>query len=216
MPAPSLIPPPPSRIRIYFHTPVTPDDARPIPHGASTFSFSAAAPGEARKGKRKKLEDDDAELEERRVPPPPPGGQHHERDTTNESVMSVDAFDRASAAPSIAESASEADWLMAAIGEDEGSADADAEGDLHVSEVSLQNADGDGFDIGSGESSGVSGSFAGPAAADEIVHGKSCFWLLPSRAHGVDDGCTASSMSCPPYACAPVHVPPRLHAHPPC
>ncbi|TFY60714.1 hypothetical protein EVG20_g7320, partial [Dentipellis fragilis] len=132
MPAPS---PPPSRIRIYFHTPVTPDDSHPIPHGTGSFSLASSNDAGTRKGKRKKLEDDDGDIEERRAPPPPPGGQH-------ERAMSVEGIDRDSVAPSVAETTSEGDWLMAAIGEDEGD-DADGEGDLHVSEVDPQ-ADGDG------------------------------------------------------------------------
>jgi len=72
----------------------------------------------SRRGKRKKLEDDDGDLEEGRAPPPPPGGSRPERS------MSDDRLERASTAPSVepsvAETASEGDWLMAAIGEDEG------------------------------------------------------------------------------------------------
>lgn len=103
----SVIQPPPSRIRIYFHTPVTADDSRPIPHNSSYGDV----PTDTRKGKRKKLEDDDGDLEERRVPPPPP------------QMGSAAADDRSSVdpsvAPSVAETASEADWLMAAIVEGE-------------------------------------------------------------------------------------------------
>ncbi|TFY81477.1 hypothetical protein EWM64_g2539 [Hericium alpestre] len=143
MPAPNVIPPPPSRIRIYFHTPVSPDDSRPIPHGSGSFSLSLNESA-VRKGKRKKLEDDDGDLEERRAPPPPPGG-HHER------ALSTDAVDRHSAAPSIAETASEGDWLMAAIVEDEGD-DADGEDDLHVTQIEPQ--DGDGQPTGDGEPMG--------------------------------------------------------------
>lgn len=112
--------PPPSRIRIYFHTPVTPDDSRPIPH---TSSYGDA-PTDTRKGKRKKLEDDDGDLEEGRTRPPPPqmgGGLSDDRSSA-----------AVSAPPSVAETASEADWLMAAIveGEDE----AEAEGELQPGE----------------------------------------------------------------------------------
>ncbi|KAH0587213.1 hypothetical protein H2248_006020 [Termitomyces sp. 'cryptogamus'] len=105
LPAPPHLPsdstPPPSRIRIYFHTPVTPDDARPIPHTASPYALNT--PSDSRKGKRKKLEDDDADIDDdrdrARPPPPPPASQ-----------------DRASVTPSVSltETASE-DWLMAAI-----------------------------------------------------------------------------------------------------
>lgn len=99
--------PPPSRIRIYFHTPVTADDSRPIPHNSSY----GEVPTDTRKGKRKKLEDDDGDMDERRVPPPPP------------QMGSSVADDRSSVDPSVAasvaETASEADWLMAAIVEGE-------------------------------------------------------------------------------------------------
>ncbi|KAF8267094.1 hypothetical protein EI94DRAFT_1771950 [Lactarius quietus] len=115
--SPSVIPPPPSRMRIYFHSPTG-----------------------SRRGKRKKLEDDDGDLEEGRAPPPPPGGSRTERS------MSVDRHERASAAPSVepsvAESASEGDWLMAAIGEDEG----DGEDDL--GELQLPGNDPHGGDGG--------------------------------------------------------------------
>ena len=122
MPAPAAIPPPPSRMRIYFHSPVTPDDAHPIPSGAS-FSIAGSEETGSRRGKRKKSEDDDGDLEEGRAPPPPPGGSRPERS------MSVDRFERASTAasaePSVAETASEGDWLMAAIGEDDGDGEDD-------------------------------------------------------------------------------------------
>ncbi|KAF9569392.1 hypothetical protein CPC08DRAFT_756999 [Agrocybe pediades] len=111
---------PPSRIRIYFHTPVTADDARPIPHNTAY----ADVPADTRKGKRKKLEDDDGDMEERRAPPPPP------------QMASGVADDRssvpASVAPSVAETASEADWLMAAIVE--GEEEAEAAGELDPAE----------------------------------------------------------------------------------
>ncbi len=116
--APEPVDAPPSRIRIYFHTPVTAEDAQPIPHSSTTNPV----PSDSRKGKRKKLEDDDMDLEEGRTQPPPP----HMSD------------DRSSVAPSVAETASETDWLMAAIVEGE---DAEHDGDeeevgaqLHVNE----------------------------------------------------------------------------------
>ena len=122
MPAPAAVPPPPSRMRIYFHSPVTPDDCRPILSGSS-FSITGSEDTSSRRGKRKKSEDDDGDLEEGRAPPPPPGGSRPERS------MSVDRFERASTAPSaepsVAETASEGDWLMAAIGEDEGDGEDD-------------------------------------------------------------------------------------------
>jgi 20S proteasome subunit alpha 6 len=131
---------PPSRIRIYFHTPVTADDSRPIPHNSAYGDI----PSDSRKGKRKKLEDDDGDLEERRAPPPPPqmGG------TINDDQLSVTA--------SVAETASEGDWLMAAIveGEEEGggaTGDLPSEDDedseqLHVSEIIKDHEDDDSID----------------------------------------------------------------------
>jgi len=110
---------PPSRIRIYFHTPVTADDSRPIPHNSSYSEGSM----DSRKGKRKKLEDDDGDLDDIRVPPPP--------------QMAGVIEDHASVAGSVThsvESASEADWLMAAIVEGEDESKAIAE--VHAGEES--------------------------------------------------------------------------------
>ena len=126
--------PPPSRIRIYFHTPVSPDDFHPIPLASSVTH--GTAPSDSRKGKRKKLEDDDGDLEDSRGPPPPPGLGSAISDDRSSVV--------ASAPPSVADTvASEGDWLMAAIAEhdqDDIDADADAEDDedghqLHVSQI---------------------------------------------------------------------------------
>ena len=130
---------PPSRIRIYFHTPVTADDSRPIPHNSAYGDI----PSDLRKGKRKKLEDDEGDLEERRAPPPPPqmGG------TINDDQLSVTA--------SVAETASEGDWLMAAIveGEEGGGAtddlpseDEEDSDQLHVSEIIKDHEDDDSID----------------------------------------------------------------------
>jgi 20S proteasome subunit alpha 6 len=112
-------------MRIYFHTPVTPDDSRPIPHSSSYYGDASISSSDVRKGKRKKLEDDDGDIEEGRAAPPPPpqmGGS-----LGNGSISTVD--DRssvpASVAPSLAETVSE-DWLMAAIVE--GEEDAEVEG----------------------------------------------------------------------------------------
>jgi 20S proteasome subunit alpha 6 len=141
MPAPIVIPPPPSRMRIYFHSPVTPDDSRPIPTGTS-FSMTGSDETGSRRGKRKKLEDDDGDIEEGRAPPPPPGGSRPERS------ISDDRFERASAAPSVepsvAETASEGDWLMAAIGEDEGDGE-DNEGELQLSGNGPISRDGSSY-----------------------------------------------------------------------
>lgn len=85
---------PPPRMRIYFHTPVSPDDSHPMA-GSEHVSDS-------RKGKRKKLEldDDNDSIEDDRAPPPPP--QPYD--------------DRSSAGASVAPSvASEGDWLMASL-----------------------------------------------------------------------------------------------------
>ncbi|KAL4075707.1 hypothetical protein J3A83DRAFT_4369948 [Scleroderma citrinum] len=130
----ALAVPPPSRIRIYFHTPVSPDDSHPIPHNSS-FSLGAT-PMDSRKGKRKKLEDDDADAEEGRERPPLPRGSQMSDAASNE----IDGMGRSSAAPSVAETASEGDWLMAAIAEGEADVtDVDAHGDdedqLCVSQV---------------------------------------------------------------------------------
>ncbi|KAF8845627.1 hypothetical protein BDN67DRAFT_961220 [Paxillus ammoniavirescens] len=121
----SLITPPPSRVRIYFHTPVSPDDSHPIPHNSS-YAYGAT-PMDSRKGKRKKLEDDDGDAEEGRGRPPPPRGSQ----MSDTASVDMDGIGRGSAAPSVAETASEADWLMAAIAEDDGdTADADVDVDI--------------------------------------------------------------------------------------
>jgi hypothetical protein len=75
-----------------------------------------------RKGKRKKLEDDDGDAEEGRERPPPPRSSQIDDNIS----VDLDGVGRGSAAPSVAETASEGDWLMAAIAEDEG-ADADVD-----------------------------------------------------------------------------------------
>ena len=126
--------PPPSRIRIYFHTPVSPDDSHSIPHNSS-FPLGAT-PMDSRKGKRKKLEDDDADAEEGRERPPLPRGSQ----LSDTASTEIDGMGRASTAPSVAETASEGDWLMAAIAEGEADGtDVDAHGDdedqLCVSQV---------------------------------------------------------------------------------
>jgi 20S proteasome subunit alpha 6 len=100
-------------MQIYFNSPVTPDDSCSIPSGTS---FSIASSDEAGfcRGEQKKSEGDDGDLEEGCAPPPPPG------ESRPEPSMSIDKFERActaaSAKPSVAEMASEDDWLMAAMG----------------------------------------------------------------------------------------------------
>lgn len=120
----SLSSPPPSRIRIYFHTPVSPDDSHPIPHNSS-YAYGTS-PMDSRRGKRKKIEDDDGDAEERRGRPPPPRGSQ----MSDTASVDMDGMGRGSAAPSVAETASEGDWLMAAIAEDDGDT-ADAEVGAH-------------------------------------------------------------------------------------
>ena len=111
------VPSPPSRVRIYFHTPVTPKDSMPIPHASAVpvdLSALATSQGSPRKGKRKRAddeEDDDAEI---RASHPSAAHQHDAVSVT--AHPDQDGF-RASAAPSVGESTSEGDWLMAAIGE---------------------------------------------------------------------------------------------------
>ena len=145
----AILPPPPSRVRIYFHTPVSADDS------LISSNASYAQPSVSRKGKRKKLEDDDdGDDEDGRGPPPP--APHSSEMGHEPDVGSVDgtetAFGRDSVAPSVAETASEGDWLMAAIGGEEGAGgegmdhengdeyhdpDADAEGEYGKLPVSL-------------------------------------------------------------------------------
>lgn len=105
----AAVPPPPSRLRIYFHTPVSPDDS----HLISGSYGSASA---VRTGKRKKVESDDGDYDEERGGRPPPNG----------SGFAADGRESASVV-------SEADWLMQAIGDEEG--DGDGGENLHVSEV---------------------------------------------------------------------------------
>lgn len=129
---------PPSRIRVYFHTPASADDSHPIPHNCP--SALRVAPMDSRKGKRKKLEDDDADAdadaEEGRERPPVP----HSSQMSDAASNEFDRVGRASVDPSVAETASEGDWLMAAIAEDEAeAAHVDTHGDdedqLCVSQV---------------------------------------------------------------------------------
>ena len=149
VPSTPFAPPPPSRIRIYFHTPVSADDSHSI-SAQSSVSLAPSAESSVRKGKRKKLEDDDGDFEEGRGPPPPPP-QHSSMEHGESSVApSVDMdgtetpVGRDSAAPSVAETASEADWLMAAIGEDEGDAEGSDGHHMHgAAEDHLHDADAD-------------------------------------------------------------------------
>lgn len=139
-----LLPPPPSRIRIYFHTPVTADDSRPI---TSQGSFSLGSESSVRKGKRKKIDDDDGDLEDGRgAPPPPPQLSGVEPSGSNVSLdhSAADASaGRDSAAPSVAETASEGDWLMAAISEDDADGDGDTENKEDIDDSHDIDAEGE-------------------------------------------------------------------------
>ena len=112
-----VVPSPPSRVRIYFHTPVTPKDSMPIPHASAVpFDLSALATsqGSPRKGKRKRTDDegdDDAENRTSRT-----SAAHQDDAASVTPHPDQDGF-RGSLAPSVGESTSEGDWLMAAIGE---------------------------------------------------------------------------------------------------
>ncbi|KAI5124782.1 hypothetical protein M0805_005416 [Coniferiporia weirii] len=130
-----------ARVRIYFHTPPSADDARPI---LPTPSFS-----DLRKGKRKKLDDDDGDADEEiRAPPPPPVPDRSESADGDPSLVSTaveqdTGVGRGSVAPSVAETVSDADWLMAAIAEGE----ADGETDIYEQtqvELDMEVHDHDG------------------------------------------------------------------------
>jgi len=158
-PVPSVIPPPPSRIRIYFHTPVSADDSQPISlNSSSSFSMGMTMPSDSRKGKRKKLEEDDGDLEEegRGKRPPPPMGSGSQ--ISDNASVDTDAPGRGSVAPSVAETASEGDWLMAAIAQDDaedvqnedGNRDGDDDDKLNVSHIEENNDTevGEGDNVG--------------------------------------------------------------------
>ena len=151
----SLIPPPPSRIRIYFHTPVSADDSHPMSLNNSSSLFSLGPPpSDSRKGKRKKLEDDDGDLEQGRGKRPPPqmGGSQ----ISDTASVDMDMIGRGSVAPSVAETNSEVDWLMAAVVQDEADGDQneDADGDedqLNVSQIEDTNDTEVGDDYNDGK-----------------------------------------------------------------
>ncbi|KAJ7499223.1 hypothetical protein FB451DRAFT_1428472 [Mycena latifolia] len=144
--------PPPSRMRIYFHTPVTAVDSHPIPHNGS-FSLGAT-PSDSRKGKRKKIESDDGDFEEGRGPPPPPG-LHDDRSSVAASV-----------APSAAETTSEADWLMAAIA---GEADGDSHG-LDGNDDDEHHENDDAADGGDETDTDGNYASAGVDMAESLAH----------------------------------------------
>lgn len=105
-----------ARMRIYFHTPPSADDARPI---LPTPSFS-----DLRKGKRKKADDDDGDAEDGLRPPPPPPLPNG-AESIDERLTEIE---RGSVAPSVAETTSEGDWLMAAITDGDADAEENMEG----------------------------------------------------------------------------------------
>ncbi|KAF5393885.1 hypothetical protein D9757_000284 [Collybiopsis confluens] len=164
---------PHSRVRIYFHTPVSADETHPIL--PNSFSLGSI-PSDSRKGKRKKL-DDDEDGEDGRRPAP------HMNDDRSSVAASV--------AHSAAESGSEADWLMAAITDGEQTQlDPDAEGDdddderLHVSEI-VEYHD-TLSEIGDGEEErGVSQTKVDGAESHNSVDGTPA----TSQATGANTGC---------------------------
>lgn len=106
---------PSSRVCIYFHTAVTAEDAVPIPHASALPVDSSLT---LKKGKRKRA-DDEEEGGDLNYPEPSVDG-----DAASTSGV-PDEVGRGSAAPSVTETASDSgDWLMAAIGEDDGDGDA--------------------------------------------------------------------------------------------
>ena len=123
------VPSPPSRVRIYFHTPVTPKDSMPIPHASAVpvdLSTLAASQGSPRKGKRKRVDDEEDDVAGNRTSHP--SAAHQDDAVSVTAHPDQDGF-RDSVAPSIGESTSEGDWLMAAIGE--GSNDGDGPNPSH-------------------------------------------------------------------------------------
>jgi 20S proteasome subunit alpha 6 len=123
------------RMRIYFHTPPSADDARPI------------VPSDSRKGKRKKVDDEDGDADDGHRARPPPGlngskGEHEDANSVKGNVEPDATMERSSVAPSVAETASEGDWLMAAIAADtEGDGDADADGEFEDYEATQIDGD---------------------------------------------------------------------------
>jgi 20S proteasome subunit alpha 6 len=117
------VPSPPSRVRIYFHTPVTPKDSMPIPHASAVpvdLSALATSQGSPRKGKRKRADDEEDDGVENCTSHP--SAAHQDDAVSVTAHPDQDGFG-GSAAPSVAESTSEGDWLMAAIGEDSNEGD---------------------------------------------------------------------------------------------
>ncbi|KAL5487876.1 PRE5_1 [Sanghuangporus weigelae] len=136
-----------ARMRIYFHTPPSADDARPI---LPTSSIS-----DLRKGKRKKADDDEGDTEDGHRPPPPPPLPNG-AESIDDRLTEVE---RGSAAPSVAETTSEGDWLMAAITD----GDADAEGETEAYEQTQIESD-------IGEHGGDGGSVVDHAMSESETH----------------------------------------------
>ncbi|EJD01269.1 uncharacterized protein FOMMEDRAFT_158400 [Fomitiporia mediterranea MF3/22] len=162
-----------ARMRIYFHTPPSADDARPI---LPTPSVS-----DLRKGKRKKVDDDEGDIEDGiRAPPPPPRPRGHESEDShaNETEQTAESgehdknIERESVAPSVAETGSEADWLMAAIVD----GDADADGEMDIYEQTQVEADVSVHD--DGELHTATGDMARSGRLGEIVQN-----MLPVDVH---------------------------------
>lgn len=176
----SLSSPPPSRIRIYFHTPVSPDDSHPIPHNSS-YAYGTS-PMDSRKGKRKKLEDDDGDAEEGRGRPPPPRGSQ----MSDTASVDMDGMGRGSAAPSVAETASEGDWLMAAIAEDDGDT-VDVEVGAHGEHA--DDEDDNQLRVSRVEDPHVAVSESIPGLGGDIINGE-----FPTNLEYRHDGCFQVSM----------------------
>lgn len=147
-PTMAAMPPPPSRIRIYFHTPVSADDVHTISPQSSLVIPSDSS---VRKGKRKKIDDDDGDLEDGRGPPPPPPGMDHDTLSTAQSADrdgTETVVGRESVAPSVAETTSEGDWLMAAIGNEDAEGEAEYSQATEPDESHVDDADANGEDYG--------------------------------------------------------------------
>ena len=88
----------------------------PIPHASAVpldLSALATSQGSPRKGKRKRTEDEEDDDAENRTLHT---SAAHQDDAVSVTHPDQDGF-RGSVAPSVGESTSEGDWLMAAIGE---------------------------------------------------------------------------------------------------
>ncbi|KAL5508082.1 PRE5_1 [Sanghuangporus vaninii] len=136
-----------ARMRIYFHTPPSADDAHPI--------LPASSISDLRKGKRKKADDDEGDIEDGHRPPHPPPLPNG-AESIDDRLTEVE---RGSVAPSVAETTSEGDWLMAAITD----GDADAEGETEAYEQTQIESD-------AGEHGGDGGSVVDHAMSESGTH----------------------------------------------